>query len=200
VVAAVAATFLTGGVESTEETTICTNVKIISERMCSLIGKFRLLIDKAMKMINCDPDDPAYLGHTNGQLMHYLESGLQIINSYQPYGVFTFTNFPYSNYDFILLESSLIAGMMTQSMFAIDTDIPSWNDQGNAFVITHYPQLAQYLNWLSTRLDKLIPSFKLHFVRSGSLHIQAGPNYRMAQLINAAPAGALFRNMFVKVV
>ena len=87
---------------------------------------------------------------------------------------------------------------MSQELFAIDTDIPGYNDQGNSFVIQHQPQLASYLSWLSSRLDKLIPMLKLNFVSAGSLHIEAGPNFRLAQLINAAPAGALFRNVFFK--
>ena len=199
VVAGVSETPLTGGIDASGESQVCVSTKVVTHMMCSLINKFRLMIDKTMKIINNDPSDPCYLGYTNGQLCTYLISGLQIINSYQPYGTFSLENFPYGGYDFILLETSLIAGIMSQSMFAIDTDIPQWNDQGNAFVITHYTQLAQYLNWLSQRLDKLIPAFKLHFVQSGSLHIETGPNYRLAQLINAAPSGSLFRNFYAKV-
>jgi hypothetical protein len=88
--------------------------------------------------------------------------------------------------------------MMSQSMYAIDNDIPQWSDQNAAFVITHYTQMAQHLNWLTQRLDRLIPQFKLHFVQSGSMHMMAGPNYRLAQLVAAAPSGSLFRNFFVK--
>jgi len=199
-VGAVAAVPLINGIDGSKINTVYTNVKIVPPIVLSIINKFRLLIDKSMKMINSDPNDPCYLGYTDGQLVQYLTSGFQIINSYQPYGTFTWYNFPYQNYDFILLETSLIAGMMSQSAYAIDTDIPQWNDQGNAFVITHYTQLAQYLNFLMQRLDKLIPQFKLHFVQSGSLHIEAGPNYRLATLLAAAPSGALFRNTFAKVV
>jgi hypothetical protein len=191
---------LANGVDADNESIVCVSVKVITHRLCSLINKFRLLIDKTHKYVNNDPNDPCYVGYSNGQLWQYLTSGMQIINSYQPYGTFNFYNFPYGNYDFILMETSLLAGMMSQSMFSIDTDIPQWNDQGNAFVITHYQQLASYINWLSQRLNTLIPQFKLHFVNSGSLHIEAGPNYRLAQLIQAAPNGALFRNMFTKVV
>jgi hypothetical protein len=194
------ATPLANGVDADNESVVCVSVKVITHRLCALINKFRLLIDKTHKFVSSDPNDPCYLGYSNGQLWQYLTSGMQIINSYQPYGTFNFYNFPYENYDFILMETSLLAGMMSQSMFSIDTDIPQWNDQGNAFVITHYQQLASYINWLSQRLNTLIPQFKLHFVNSGSLHIEAGPNYRLAQLIQAAPNGALFRNMFTKVV
>lgn len=198
IVPVAAATPLTGGSDATELDTICKNVKIISQRVCSLIGKFRLLIDKTNKLVNSDPTDPCYLGYTNGQLCNYLDWGLQIINSYQPYVAFTLNTFPFGGYDFILLESSLLAGLMSQQLFAVDTDIPQWNDSGNSFVILHSQQLAQYANWLSTRLNTLIPAFKLHHISNGSIHIQAGPNYRLQTLISAAPSGSLFRNVYFK--
>lgn len=198
-VTAIGQTSLTGGVDASEETVICQPVKVITHRMCSLLQQFRLQIDKATKLVgNDDPDDPCFLGYTDGQLMTYLEGGLQAINAYQPSGIFNFDNFPYNSFNWTLIEASLLVGVMSQQLFAVDTDVPSWNDQGNAFVIQHQPQLASYLNWLSQRLDRMIPMMKLNFVSSGSLHIEAGPNFRLAQLIAAAPHGALFRNTFFK--
>jgi hypothetical protein len=198
VVGAVSATFLTGGVDASEELVVCQNVRVITTRICSLLQKLRLQIDKSLKLVSSDPEHPCYLGYTEGQLVTYLEHGLQIINAYQPSGVFSLDNYPYTAYEFTLIEASLLAGVMSQELFAIDTDIPNWSDQGNTFVIQHQPQLAQYLTWLSQRLDKMIPMLKLNFVSSGSLHIEAGPNFRLAQLIDAAPSGALFRNVFFK--
>ena len=199
-VAAAPLTPLANGIDSDNENVVCVSVKVITHRLCALINKFRLMIDKTHKYVDNDPNDPCYVGYSNGQLWQYLTAGLQIINAYQPYVSFNFGTFPYGGYDFILLETSLLAGLMSQSLFSVDTDIPQWNDQGNAFVITHYQQIAQYINWLSQRLNTLIPQFKLHFVNSGSLHMEAGPNYRLAQLINAAPSGALFRNVYAKVM
>lgn len=198
VVGPVTAINLSGGVDASEELLICQNVKIISHRICALLQKLRLQIDKAIKFVQNDPDDPCFLGYTDGQLVTYIEQGLQIINAYQPSGSFTIDNYPYTTYEFTLTEASLLAGVMSQELFAIDTDVPNWSDQGNTFVIQHQPQLAQYLTWLSQRLDKIIPMLKLNFVSSGSLHIEAGPNFRLAQLIDAAPSGSLFRNVFFK--
>lgn len=197
---AVVETLLIDGVDGTEEENVCENVRIITPRMCSLVHKLRLLIDKAIKYVNPsgDPDDGCYLGYSPGQLVQFLEDGLHIINAYQPSGTFSFDTYPYSAYEFTLIESALMAGVMSQQMFAIDTDVPNWNDQGNAFVIQHQPQLASYLNWLSNRLDKMIPQLKLNFVSSGSLHIEAGPNYRLAALVSASPSGSLFRNMYFR--
>jgi hypothetical protein len=198
VVGPVSSANLSGGIDGSEELLISENVRIVTQRVMSLISKLRLQIDKALKLIQSDPDYPCFLGYTDGQLYTYLESGLQIINAYQPSGCFSIDTYPYQCYEFTLIEASLLAGVMSQQLFAVDTDVPNWNDQGNAFVIQHQPQLAQYLNFLSQRLDKIIPMLKLNFVSSGSLHIEAGPNFRLAQLINAAPAGALFRNVFFK--
>lgn len=198
VVDAVIVTYLADGIDASEELIVCQNIKVITHRICALLQKLRLQIDKAIKLVNNDPENPCFLGYTNGQLATYLENGLHIINAYQPSGTFTLDNYPYSAFEFTLIEASLLAGVMSQELFAVDTDVPNWNDQGNAFVIQHQPQLAQYLNWLSQRLDKIIPMLKLNFVSSGSLHIEAGPNFRLAALIDAAPSGALFRNVFFK--
>jgi len=193
-----AATPLIGGVDEDGSSTVCVSVKVIPHKLCALLNKFRLMIDKTHKMVNNNPNDPCFLGYSNGQLWQYLAGGLQIINSYQPYVSFSFGTFPYGTYDFILLETSLMAGLLSQQLYAVDTDIPQWSDSGNAFVLSHGPQIAQYINFMSQRLDRLIPQFKLHFVNSGSIHVQMGPNYRIQQLIDASPNGSLFRNMFVK--
>lgn len=169
-------------------------LKIVTPCTLSFLPGFRLVIDKAVKAVN--QDSGCFLGYTDAQLIQYLEDGLTIINAYEPYPVFnTLDHFP-RQFQYILFESSLIAGVMSQQLFAIDTDIPNYSDQGNTFVIQHGPQLANVLNQISQRLDKIIPLMKLKFVQSGSLHVQAGPNYRLAQLLNAAPNGALFRNLF----
>ena len=198
VVAAVPTANLSDGIDGSEELVTSENVRVVTQRIISTVSKLRLQIDKALKLVHNDPDAPCFLGYTNGQLYTYLEGGLQIINAYQPSGVFTIDTYPYQSYEFTLIESALLAGVMSQELFAVDTDVPNWNDQGNAFVIQHQPQLAQYLTFLSQRLDKTIPMLKLNFVSSGSLHIEAGPNFRLAQLINAAPSGALFRNVFFR--
>ncbi|KKL54921.1 hypothetical protein LCGC14_2260600, partial [marine sediment metagenome] len=112
---AVVETLLTGGSDGTEEEDICINVRVITQRICSLIKKLRLQIDKALKFCNRTGDDDAcYLGYSDGQLVQYLEEGIQIINAYQPSGVFSFENYPYSAYEFTLIESALMAGIMSQ--------------------------------------------------------------------------------------
>lgn len=78
-------------------------------------------------------------------------------------------------------------------------DVATYNsDQGNAFVINHQPKLAAFSAALAQRLDKLIPSMKLHFVSSGSVKIEAGPSFRINALVQMSPNGALFRNAFLR--
>jgi hypothetical protein len=129
-------------------------------------------------------------------LIQYLEGGLQMINKYQPSVFFTFETFPICQFRILLLEAALLVGAMSQTLFAIDTDVPSYNDQGQSFVINHQQPLASYLNDLARRLDQQIPSFKLHFVSGGSVLTQMGPNYRLQTVMTAAPSGSLFRNVF----
>ena len=199
IVTAMPSTPLIGGIDGSSELVVNENVEVITHRVVTLLPKMRLIIDKAVKCVNPgDPDKPIFLGYTDSQLIRFLRWGLGIINSYQPSGIFDFYNYPYQDFEFILIECGLMAGVMGQQLFAVDTDIPNFNDQGNTFVITHGTQLAQYLNWLAARLDHLIPIFKLNFVRSGSVHLEMGANYRIAQLLAAAPSGSLFRNLYFK--
>lgn len=172
------------------------NIKVISPSLMYTIPYFRLLIDKSRKLI--DTENDVFLGYTDAQLVMYLEGGIQIINAYQPGNIgFTVDNFPWSDFRHIALESSLMAGVMSQQLFAVDTDLPQYSDQGTNFIIAHQPQLAAFLNQIIQRLDKAIPMMKLQFVTTGSIRVEAGPNFRLAQLLQAAPYGALFRNMFV---
>lgn len=72
------------------------------------------------------------------------------------------------------------------------------SDQGNAFVINHQPKLAAFSAALAQRLDKIIPDMKRHFVRSGSVKVETGPGFRLNTLVDMAPSGAIFRNVFMR--
>lgn len=186
------------GTSGTEEASEEQTVKVITPRTAKLLHPFRTLVDKSSKLVdNSDVDNPCFLGYTKGQLLDYLEQGLHLINSYEPYPVFcNLDAFPSSTFGHVLFKSGLVAGVLSQQLFAIDTDVPNYSDQGNTFVIQHGPQLAAFLNQITAQLDKQIPLMKLKFVNSGALHFEAGTNFRLAQLVNAAPSGALFRNLF----
>jgi len=184
------------GPGGSEQESVTQVVKVVSACAMGLLPYFRNIIDKSVKKYDTDPDNPCFLGYTDAQLMQYLEEGLTIINAYEPYPCWNkLEDFPTSKFLHILLESALIAGVLSQQLFAIDEDVPNFNDQGNTFVIQHGPQLAAVFNQISLRLDKLIPQMKLKFVNSGSIHIEAGTNFRLSTLLSAAPNGALFRNI-----
>lgn len=172
-------------------------MKIVSPYMIDLVGTLRRQIDKARKKVVEDLDHPCDLGYTTKGLIECLEGGLQTWNMYEPYPTFCgLGDFP-RMYKQGLIEAALVVGIQMQELFAIDMDIPNYSAQGAAFVIQHQPQLAAFATRIAQKLDKLIPIAKLKFVQSGSLHTEIAPNARLQTLINMAPNGALFRNMFL---
>ncbi|APU88881.1 hypothetical protein Rctr197k_060 [Virus Rctr197k] len=180
--------------------TIVQSVKIATAYVISLVERLRRQIDKARKRVVDDPStgSACFLGYTDKDLVEYLEGGLTTWNMYEPYPTFCrIEDFPYI-YHQGLIEAALLVGVASQNLFAIDSDIPNYSAQGAAFVINHQTPLAQHLNFLAQRLDKLIPIAKLKLVRSGSVHTEIAPNARLQTLINMSPGGAVFRNFFVR--
>lgn len=175
-----------------EVTNVLQKVAIMSVRSASFLPDLRLMIDKSHKLVA--PNSNCYLGYTDSQMLSYLYAGLQNINAYQPSLTFTMGNFP-TEYRQVLIDSALISGVISQQLYAIDVDIPSYSDQGTAFVITHQAALASFLNQMTQRLDRLIPQMKLQLINPGTLHTAIGPNFRFNQLVQAAPNGAVFRGM-----
>lgn len=175
------------------------SVRVISLATYALVQQLRLIIDKSVKLVDEDPNDPCFLGYTEDNLVRYLDGGLQAINSYQPYpGWDSIETFPVQQYGSLLIEAALMYGVMSQMLFAVDTDIENWNDQGNGFTIAHQPKLAAFLQQLATSLDQRIPKFKMHFLSNGSVRTVIGPSFRLNTLISASPSGALFRGLFFR--
>lgn len=170
-------------------------LRVVSPKVASYIPQLRQIIDKSHKLV--DTANECFLGYTDSQLINYLDGGVSTINAYQPYTTFSIENFP-DAYKQILLDSALIVGVTSQQLYAIDTDIPNYNDNGTSFVINHQPQLASFLNHITQRLDKLIPMMKLQMIQSGRVHVQMGPNFRLSQVVEASPSGSLFRNIWFK--
>lgn len=169
--------------------------KVISVLTMRRMQHLRLIIDKAMKDIDENEDDPMYLGYTDWMLAQYIEDGLQLINSAQPYPVWPFVDLFPEIHGRLLLDGAVIAALTSQEIFAIDTDI-NYSDNSNVFTIDHQPKLSSVLNATWARFTQLVPQMKRQYVSSGALHVQAGPNFRFQQLIAAAPSGSLFRNFF----
>ena len=172
------------------------NVTVYGFQAAQNVPYLRLYIDKARKIV--DPANNVFLGYTDAQCLMYMQEGISMINAYQPETAIGFNTetFPYDTFRHVVNEAAMVAAIMSQQMFAIDTDLPNYSDQGITFVISHQPQLAAYLNMLTARLDREIQAMKLQFVSTGSIHMVQGPNYRLATLMSAAPVGSLFRNVY----
>lgn len=168
-------------------------VEVVSARTLSLLPRFRLMVDKSLKVVI--PEQWCTLGFSDAQLVVYLQMGLARINAAQPYvGWATIDDFPLEYYFEILVRSATLSALDSQAMFANDTDILSYSDQGHSFVITHFSQLKAMRDALATELARDIREFKLHFVRSGSIGAEFRLGWAFYQTLSASPPGSLFRN------
>jgi len=183
------------GAAGSEQVNLVQVAKVVSAQTLAYLPVLRAIIDKAGKVTDDDPTNPCLVGYSDSQLITWLELGLTAINAAQPSGGWgSIDSFP-PGYKSILIDAALVTGLTAQAIFAIDTDIDSYNDQGNSFSIQHFPKLQGMLSMLAAKLDKQVPLFKLNFVRSGTVYVQMGTSFRLNQLLQAAPPGALFRNL-----
>jgi len=170
-------------------------LEVVSPRTLSLLPTFRLMIDKVVKK-NL-PEKYCFLGYTDGMLVMFLKLGLHMINEYEPYPMWrSLEEFPLEYNSQILIKAALYQGLTSQTLFAIDTDVPSYSDQGHSFVLQHANPLAAFVGRLSTELDKIIPIFKKKFVNSGTLGVEAQLNAAYYMLLNTSPYGTIYKNLF----
>jgi len=170
-------------------------IEIVSPHVLALLPRLRLMLDKSLKVVV--PSQQCYLGYTDGQLVLYLRSAVEYINSFQPYVQFQLEMFPSMTHGEILLQAAMYIALQSQLNFSIDTDVPSFSDSGHSFVLQHVQPISAYVSQLRTELENRIPKFKLHFVRSGTISVELKPDYAFAALMSAAPWGSVFKNMFV---
>jgi hypothetical protein len=171
-------------------------VEIVHPRTLALLPKFRLLIDKVVK--NVQPSQNCFLGYTDGMLICFLTLGLHMLNEYEPYPMWsTLQEYPIEYHSDILLKAALYVGLISQTLFAIDTDVPSFSDQGHSFVLQHAAPLAAFIQNLRAELDKLIPIFKLKFVNSGTIGLEVRMNAAYYTLLTSAPTGSIFRSYWL---
>jgi|GEM_PF-5573888 len=181
--------------ESSEDVYRTQVMEIISPRVLSLLPRLRLMLDKVVKP-NW-PQKMCFLGYTDGMLILYLELGLSLINQAQPYPTFVNLDaFPIEMFSDILIKSAIYEGVTSQLLFAVDTDVPQFSDQGHSFVLQHANPLAAYLSHLKQELDAAIPNFKRHFVNSGTLGAEVRLDMAFSMLLASAPNGSLFRNLW----
>lgn len=98
-------------------------VHVVTAQTLKRLHDLRLRIDKLGKEVDTDPDDPVYLGYTDSMLIAFLEGGLGIINSFQPTVVWSAVDdFP-AEHERILLEAAFFDALISQEVFAVDTDL-----------------------------------------------------------------------------
>ncbi len=185
------------GTAGSEPVSIIQIVKVVSGNTLRLLAYFRDVIDKARKNIDTNPLNPMAVGWTDEGLMKCLEGGLSLINAYQPsVGWANIDDFP-DTHRWILLEAALYAGVVSQTLFAADTDIETFSDLGGTWSIIHHPKYAAMMQWTASRLDKTVPEMKKQFYSIASVSVEVGTNFRISALLATAPSGGIFRNLFL---
>ena len=170
-------------------------MELVSPRVLSLLPTLRLMLDKTVKP-NL-PEKYCFLGYTDGMLVAFMRLGLHMINEYQPYPTFSSLEyFPLETHSNVLIKAAMYQGVISQTLFAIDTDVPQFSDSGHSFVLQHATPLAAFVDKLKQELDKIIPQFKLQLVNSGTVAIEARMDMAFQMLLSTAPYGSLFRNMW----
>lgn len=168
---------------------------VVSPRVLSLLPPFRLMIDKTVKP-NL-PEEMCFLGYTDSQLIMYLAQGLAHINSRPPYPTWTkMEDFPIELHSNLLIKAAMYEGLISQSLFAVDTDVPSYSDQGHSFVLAHFQGLNQVAQQLRQELDKVVPEMKRKYLASGTVSVEARMDWAYSMLLTSAPQGALFKNLY----
>ncbi len=183
-------------INATSEDVYSTQVlEVVSTRTLSMLPAFRLLLDKVVKPVL--PDQYVYVGFSDSMLIVYLQLGLSMCNSYQPYPVFlNLDAYPLATHAHVLQRAALYQAITSQLIFSIDTDVPSFSDSGHSFVQVHATPLASYLTQLKAELDHIIPQMKLQFVNSGSMALEVQMNQAYAAMLATAPGGSVFRGIW----
>lgn len=166
---------------------------VVSPKVLSLLPYLRLLLDKTIKP-NV-PEEYCFIGYTDSQLLMFLIQGLTYINGRPPYPTWArLDDFPIGLYSDVLIKAALYTGLISQTIFAIDTDVPNYSDQGHSFVLAHFQPLNTVKENLKQELDKYIPEVKHKFLRVGRVSIELRLGYSFYQMLVAAPPGSTFRN------
>ncbi|MDC1300006.1 hypothetical protein N8Z24_00710 [bacterium] len=168
-------------------------VEVVSPRTLSLLPKFRLMLDKSIKVL--DPENYCALGYSDSQLIAYLQMGLSYISGRQPYPSWAnLDQFPLDRGLNILMKCGLYEGLLSQLVFSIDVDVPAFNIEGHSFVLTHAPIIKSLRDSMTGELEKTVREFKLHYVNSGSISFEFRIGYAFYQTVMSAPPGSIFRN------
>lgn len=163
---------------------------VLNGQVYSWFPRLKNIIDKSFKTVGC-----ARVGYTDGNMFYYLQGGLDEINKFPPVTNFSLVNYPVQ-YGQLLIDSSTVVALMSQSIFSIDTDVPSFNDQGFSLSTDHFSRLQTIMNTLLNNIRGQLKSLKLQFCGIGSIKVQMVPGYQLGVVLKTAPTGSLFRNFF----
>jgi hypothetical protein len=164
---------------------------VLTNRTFGWFPRLRNEIDKAFKLIG-----DARIGYTEGNLMFYLQGGLDEINKFPPVTSFTFANYP-DRYGQLLIDSAAVVAITSQALFAVDTDVGTFSDQGFSFTLDHFSKLNTMMTALLNKIKEELRMLKMEFSGLGSVTVQMTPHYPFYVFLRTAPSGSLFRNFFV---
>lgn len=156
----------------------------------SQFPRLRNQIDKAFKVMGC-----ARVGYTDANLMYYLQGGLDEINAFPPVTGFSLASFP-AVYGQLLINSATIVALISQSLFAVDTDTLSFSDQGFSFTSDHFARLQSMYSSLLAQTKEQLKILKFEYSGIAGVVLQIVPSYPFNVVLKTSPRGALFRNLF----
>lgn len=165
-------------------------VMIVSQVVWMLFPRFRNMVDKARKRIGLQG-----VGFLEGNLLLYLQGGLDEINTFPPVTNFILDNYPMI-FGQLLFNFATIVAMYSQELFSVDTDVSNYSDQGFSFPQDHQQKIDRVVSSLATQAKDDLAKFKWEYNQSGSVTIQAVPYYPISILIETASPGTLIRNLF----
>jgi hypothetical protein len=181
--------------EKSEESFRTQVIEIVDPSVLSLLPRLRLQIDKSIKVIN--PEEYCTLGYSDAQLVMFLKAGLERISAAQPYpGWMNLYQFPIQHGGELLISCAVLSALESQYLFAVDTDVPSFSDQGHSFVVTHATQIQALYNSMLTGISTRIREFKLHYVKSGSVGVEFRIGWGFFQMVAASPPGSTFKGHY----
>ncbi len=167
-------------------------ITVISQFVRGMFPRLKNQVDKARKRQGLEG-----VGYLDGNLLLYLQGGLDEINTWPPVTSFMLDSYPYSTHGQLLIDSATIVAMWSQGMFAIDTDASSYSDQGFSFTVDHQAKMDRVISSLGAKIKDQLKALKFEYAQSGSVLVQAMPYYPIGILLNTTPRGSLFRNIFV---
>ena len=168
-----------------------TSVNVLSLPYYPVLGRLRLLADKAIQQISTDIYNPLAIGFTDGMLAEYIMLGISMINEFQPPASFNLANFPVSDHTNILIQAAFYNLLTSQTMFAIATDVDSYNDINGSFAIIKHPKLAAMAAAQFALLEKLVPQFKMQFYNLNGALVEFSGRRFMLTMGGMGTPGAL---------